>query len=605
LVASARKSPAFIDAAAFIQYNKQKAVEDYKLNMIKKRNLRFPVLALLLAVFFALGSPLAAHAESSLPLTPEERAFIAEHKVLKAAAMGGVAPIVYRGADGEVQGIARLIFDEISVMTGLNFEYVLYPSVKDSLDSDYDLFFVSERRYAPDELLLSVPYLQSETILFFNAALNSDKLDDKIYAAVRGSALPEGIREENAVYYNTREDTLDAVNSGKADYGYGNSYSVTFYTLNNSYKNIVTVPIEKESRQYCAGVDAGNEVLLSIINKAIDAISESRMLNLTLNAMIADRKISFAMLINAYGEQIFIAVVVIIGLLLLGIASYIRVNRKLRLQNLRHERLAELSNEYLYEYFPSTGQLKLSEKCALLFEAAGALQAPPNALKELLTQVDHGGQPTTITLPLSSGAPGVFKAVNLCVCDGSGKLDSVIGKLIDVSAEAAEKDRLILESQTDGLTGLYNAAAIRELISESLAQRDGQKTDALLLMDLDNFKRVNDSYGHLTGDQVLEQFGRCLRQTFGGVDLIGRVGGDEFVVYARDVPSADFVRERFHRLVRHMQTACTIPITISGGIVLVQAETYYESVFQLADEALYRAKRNGKNQVVIHGEPLE
>lgn len=573
--------------------------------MIKKRILRLPILALILAAFLALGAPLAAHAESSLTLTPEEQAFIDEHKVVKAAAMGGVAPIVYEGADGEAQGIARLIFDEIAAMTGLSFEYVLYPSVKASLDSDYDLLFVSERRYAPNEMLLSTPYLKSETILFLNASLNSDQLDDKIYAAVRGSALPEGVREENAVYYNTREDTLDAVNRGKADYGYGNSYSVTFYTLNNGYKNIVTVPKEKESRQYCAGVDAGNEVLLSIINKAIGAISESKMQKLTLDAMVyAEREISLAMLVNAYGQEISITVALVIGLLLFGIASYIRVNKKLRLQNLRHERLSELSNEYLYEYFPSEDRLKLSEKCTLLFEASGTLRDSLQSLKELLAQVDCDGQTATVTLPLAKGGPGVFKAVSFCVYDSNERLYSVIGKLIDVSAEAAEKERLILESQTDGLTGLYNAAAIRELVSEGLAQRDGRKIDALLLVDLDDFKHVNDSHGHLAGDQVLEQFSQCLKQTFRGTDLIGRVGGDEFVVYVRDVPSTDFIRERFRRLVHHMQAVDTVPITISGGIVLVQKETPYDAVFQAADEALYQAKGNGRNQAVVYGQPL-
>ena len=79
-------------------------------------------------------------------------------------------------------------------------------------------------------------HIESETILYINLLVDSSQLYEKVYAAVKGSDLPEGIKEENAIYFDTREESMEAVESGKADYGYGNAYSVSFYTLQNNFK---------------------------------------------------------------------------------------------------------------------------------------------------------------------------------------------------------------------------------------------------------------------------------------------------------------------------------------------------------------------------------
>lgn len=533
-------------------------------------------------------------------------AYIAQRGVVQAASLDGVAPISYRDADGEAAGIARLVFEEIAGMTGLQFEYMMYGSVAESLASDYDVLFLAERRYSPPDIVLSVPYLKSETIIFLNSTVDSNHLADKTFAAVKGSALPEGVKEENALYYDTREQALDAVEHGKADYGYGNAYSVTFYTLHNGYNNVITIPQAKEFREYCAGFAQGDAMLLSIINKAIVNISENRMQQLVLDAMVyADRGVSLDKIMNTYGMEMFIAAVLIIGLLLFGIALYVRVNRKLRTQNKRYEQLSYLSNEYLYEYFPAQGRLQLSEKCARLCDTPEAQAALTLALKGMLAGVERDGQTETISLNLDDAGESVFKAVNSLVYGNHGWVDSIIGKLIDISEEAAEKEELIQRSQADGLTGLYNAAATRKLVSESMERRDGQKMDAFLMMDCDNFKSINDTFGHFVGDQMLEHIAKCLKRSFRGSDVIGRVGGDEFVVYMKDVPSADFVLRKCRQLRRLIRTtADNIPLSISIGVAFIKAETSYENAFCMADEALYQAKKNGGNRAVVFAGPL-
>lgn len=557
---------------------------------------------LLAAILFAFCAPVSARAESSLALTPEEEAYIAESGVLRVVTVDGVAPIMYRAVDGKPQGIALLVAEEIAKMTGLRFEYETRDSVAEALASGCDLFLGLPPHYAPEGMPLTASFLKSETILYINASVDSDRLEDKLFAAVKGSDLPEGVRAENAIYYDTREASLDAVNRGDADYGYGNSYSVAFYTLHKGYKNLFSIPLEKESRDYCIGLFEENELLFSILNKSLGAISDEQMQRLILDATVyADRKFSLPMLINAYGAEIAAAFAAILAGLAIGIVSYVRMNKrlkmtnkKLKMQNVRYEHLAALSNEYLYEYFLDTDRLETSEKCARIL-APEAL----DALKTMLARVCDDGCSSTVTLPLNGGAAGVFRTVHSFVYGDGGKPYSVIGKLVDISLETAEKEKLILESRTDGLTGLNNATTAKELIAKELEERAADGNAALLFLDFDDFKNINDTFGHLAGDQVLSSFGESLRRTFRNTDIIGRMGGDEFAVYLKDVPSGDFIRGRC-RLLRELiqKKAGDIPVSFSIGVAFAGDGATFDRLFRMADDALYRAKRKGGGQEI-------
>lgn len=125
--------------------------------------------------------------------------------------------------------------------------------------------------------------------------------------------------------------------------------------------------------------------------------------------------------------------------------------------------------------------------------------------------------------------------------------------------------------------------------------------DAFLMMDCDGFKSINDTFGHLAGDQMLKNIGKCLTCSFRSSDIIGRVGGDEFVVYMKDVPSVDFVLRKCRQLRRLIRTmGGSTPLSISIGIAFVKSETAYEDVFRMADEALYQAKKDGGNRITVY-----
>lgn len=162
----------------------------------------------------------------------------------------------------------------------------------------------------------------------------------------------------------------------------------------------------------------------------------------------------------------------------------------------------------------------------------------------------------------------------------------------------------------DPLTGLLNRRSMQELLE--LEQRRclrGQRNMALAMLDIDHFKRINDSHGHAMGDLALQNFALTLRQTLRGSDVLARWGGEEFVLLISDVdaPTAHALLERAGQVV----AAAAVPgapaqlrITVSAGIAQFLPGEPVESTLRRADAALYQAKHQGRNQVVSAGSML-
>lgn len=155
-------------------------------------------------------------------------------------------------------------------------------------------------------------------------------------------------------------------------------------------------------------------------------------------------------------------------------------------------------------------------------------------------------------------------------------------------------------SHTDPLTGLWNRARLDEALAQSLAlgRRSGQAT-AMLLIDLDHFKVINDSRGHLAGDGVLTQLATRLRDTVRGTDYLGRWGGEEFVVVCPDTPREGALQlaEKLREVVAASPFQPDIPLTISIGVAVTDGHLTAAELLAQADARLYRAKAEGRNRV--------
>ncbi len=148
----------------------------------------------------------------------------------------------------------------------------------------------------------------------------------------------------------------------------------------------------------------------------------------------------------------------------------------------------------------------------------------------------------------------------------------------------------------DALTGMLNRGAVIDQAGQALRQRGG----AMIVLDIDHFKRINDEFGHPAGDRVIQAIARCLQELVQAPAIVGRVGGEEFTVLlptlARDEALA--MTERLRLRIAREKTG-TAPVTASFGLSLNLPGTDFELAYGLADAALYRAKRAGRNQAVL------
>jgi diguanylate cyclase (GGDEF)-like protein/PAS domain S-box-containing protein len=180
--------------------------------------------------------------------------------------------------------------------------------------------------------------------------------------------------------------------------------------------------------------------------------------------------------------------------------------------------------------------------------------------------------------------------------------DTVLINLHDVTVERALEERLRFDAMHDPLTGTWNRAAFAEGMEKACAasSRDG-RTIALLFVDIDHFKFVNDTHGHNRGDELLIHVARSIEACLRSADILGRWGGDEFVVLlnpVNDPDEATVVADRIlHELARDGATGSDDPTTVSIGIATGTNGTHSATTLaRLADEAMYEAKRAGRGR---------
>ncbi len=163
-------------------------------------------------------------------------------------------------------------------------------------------------------------------------------------------------------------------------------------------------------------------------------------------------------------------------------------------------------------------------------------------------------------------------------------------------------ERLEIMASTDELTQIYNRRAIEEIGDKLEAQARRYKTPfAVLLLDIDHFKRVNDEWGHKTGDMVLKDFTNSIREALRDVDEFGRWGGEEFMILARNsgLAEAAELAERLVAMVANREIEPVGKITTSIGVAVSRDDETFDEVVLRADRALYTAKANGRNRVEV------
>lgn len=196
------------------------------------------------------------------------------------------------------------------------------------------------------------------------------------------------------------------------------------------------------------------------------------------------------------------------------------------------------------------------------------------------------------------------------ILDEAGNTYRLVGRLRDIDARKREEEAWKDMSRRDALSHLYNKSAAEKLVNAYLQDEGRFSRHGFIFVDIDHFKDVNDTLGHLVGDRVIEDIGERLRKLFREEDVIARFGGDEFCVLMKSIPSRAVLEEKAAALVAALQRSyesdgqrCDISASVGLSMFPEHGEDYASLVLK-ADQAAYHAKKSGKNRYVFYNEEL-
>lgn len=198
----------------------------------------------------------------------------------------------------------------------------------------------------------------------------------------------------------------------------------------------------------------------------------------------------------------------------------------------------------------------------------------------------------------------------LCAVDvlrnPSGELSGYVEVFHDVSEQKQREELLLQRATRDALTGLANRGYFHEVAGSEIARaRRFAEPLSVIMLDIDHFKKINDTYGHETGDRAIIALARACSQTMRKIDLVGRLGGEEFAILlprANKEPALEIAQRLRLKLAELRVVAAgdgsEIRFTVSGGVAALRPTTRdLHELLRNADNALYQAKREGRNQI--------
>ncbi len=303
-----------------------------------------------------------------------------------------------------------------------------------------------------------------------------------------------------------------------------------------------------------------------------------------------------------------------------------RMEELILLEGERYRIATELSNDVLFEYHIQTDVMLLSDKFREFFGRGSQILNYSSDTIDRRSSIhpDDWGIYLELCEELSSGKRMIEKEFRIkdrlgefiwCQLMGKTIFDDdkvpvrVIGRLVNIDTQKRELEALEYKATRDPLTGVYNKEITIKKIDRFIA---GNKTGmhVLMFIDFDDFKSINDTYGHLQGDKVLTYVIGRIKEIFSEGEIVGRIGGDEFVVFVGNITDVDEVLAKANILKEGLNTTYVcedynIPISGSIGVsIYPEAGLHYEQLMDRADKALYRVKEQGKKSFMLYSPTL-
>ncbi len=310
------------------------------------------------------------------------------------------------------------------------------------------------------------------------------------------------------------------------------------------------------------------------------------------------------------GEQRFICNIV-------DITEMKHLQMKIQEEKERYELIEEISDDIMFNYDVATDVLECSPKILRTLRTATRVE---DAIEYITygNVFDHRDVPLfieAVSNALSGKRINIFDAriINqrndivwhrikfAAIFDNDGNAVRFIGTISDIDKEKKEKSRLIAQAETDQLTGFLNKVSTGLKINELIKEYPNEP-GTMFLIDIDDFKLLNDTYGHHEGDVFLREFTSKLALAFRSTDILGRVGGEEFVIFVNGLGDVkELVEEKAKEIEKichsvKLEKATDRVMSCSIGVAIYpETGMDYNDLFEKADEAMYYVKKHGKN----------
>lgn len=587
--------------------------------------------------------------------TKEEIEYVKAGRELRVAYVSDRKPLSFTNEKGELDGISRELFDLISQLSGLQFTYVALPEGNITYEylQEQKIDLITGVEYNSANMnsrgvYLSRPYSSGRKVMVSQPKFVYSPDENYKLAIVEGSKTFNEVIEEKypnmeIIEFKTVEDCFHALYKKEVDLLLQNRYVVETMMGKPIYSSFSVVPLEGLEDQLCFStivpLDGGygldkeeSSIIVSILNKCISRISEVEMDTIMMREIVENQyEVGLGDLLYNYRVLI---IVLSAAFLIVSVLLFVYRREKIRariteekerhlkeIEQRRYHKLIECSDDMIYEISidgeASMGSEKIKEKFGWEIPKGRQKLTPKRAMQILhiykedepiffqsqLLNGEAAFDNMTLRLCKADGTPVWCHVSRTILTDKKNHPVSILGKIVDVDDEVKEKQQLEEKSRTDLLTGLLNKHTFEKEVRDYV---DAHPTESacFVFIDMDNFKKINDTFGHSVGDQVIKETAKKVQLLFANFDLVGRFGGDEFCVFVKGIPRNTLI-DRLRFAVKKMEQE----YTYEGGSVKISASigaayckknrAGYKELMDVADGAAYQAKDNGRNCYII------
>ncbi len=579
-------------------------------------------------------APIAV-SDQRLELTASERAYLERLAPIRVAPDPDWPPFEAINADGDFVGIAIDLLELVAERLGIAFEYVIGQDWDEAIARSQSgevliLPFLNQTPEREQWLIFTDPLLEDPNVFItreehpFITDLN--QLEDETLALPAGTSIEERVRRDyphlEILILPTEAEVLRAVQQREADLAL-RSLTVAAYTLRSEglfNLKIAGQAPERFTNRLRMGVLKDEPQLRELLNRAIATMSareRQAIVNRHVNITVV-RPFDYGFILRVAGVLV----------LLIGLSFY--WNWRLRRVNAAL-RESERSKSVLIANLPGLAyRCRLDADWTMEFISDGCLELTGYSSSALLNNRDLSFNELILTedresiwnlwqqARASTGkatleyrirtASGALKWVyeRGQITAGSEQETPIIeGLIIDITQRKETEQEAYRIAIHDHLTGLFNRRYLSERLEELLLQQAREGTNlSLAILDLDHFKQLNDTHGHAAGDLVLVEFATALRQIFRAYDLVGRQGGEEFLVVLAGADRAGLAAmlERLREHLRHQPLTYgdqKLRVTFSAGVVdcgEFSGAISADKLITTADARLYAAKHAGRDR---------